>query len=93
MTDLKENQYATKDPYMVALMRCLGAKIVKRIADDPKNIIAILEHDNIQAMHDAIYAGDYTEFPEIAKLEKFKQFHKEFMDYIRDIRTNTNRGR
>jgi len=91
MIDLTENQYATKDPYMVALMRCLGAKIVKRIADDPKNIIAILEHDNIQAMHDAIYAGDYTEFPEIANLEKFKQFHKEFMDYIRDIRTNRGR--
>ena len=51
----------------------------------------ILEHDKIQAMHDAIYAGDYSEFPEIAKLEKFKQFHKEFMDYIRDIRTNRGR--
>lgn len=92
MIDLKENQYATKDPYMAALMQCLGAKIVERIADDPKNIVAILEHENIHAMRDAIYSGDYEDFPEIANLEKFKQYHKAFMDYIRDARTN-QRGR
>jgi len=88
LIDLKDNQYATKDPNKVGLMGAMGAKIVKYIGKDPKNVIAILEHDNIQAMHDAIYSGDYTDFPGIANIKKFIKFHDDFMDFVRDARIN-----
>lgn len=80
-------QYACKDPYKVCLLRCMGAKIISRDATDPQNIVFVLEHNDIAAWVDAIHTGTVGQYLKEGA-NKYMEYHKEIMGYIRDVRTN-----
>ena len=80
-------QYACKDPYKIALLQCMGAKIIKRDATDPRNVVFLLEHENIAAFVDAIHSGTTGQYLK-EDAEKYAEYHKDIMGYIRDVRTN-----
>jgi hypothetical protein len=79
-------RYKTKDPYKVALLRCMGAKVIERVADDPKNIVFTLEHEDILKLVNDIHSG------QLHDLSKFIEYHKQEMGFIRDIRQNRGGG-
>ena len=82
-----KRQYACKDPYKVCLLQCMGAIVVKRDASDPRNIVFILEHDNIAGFVDAIHSGTAGQYLK-EDAASYAKYHQEIMDYIRDVRTN-----
>lgn len=93
MTNISNNflsnarQYACKDPYKVALLLCMGAKVIRKDAKDPQNIVFVLEHDNIAVFVEAIHSGAAGQYLKEGA-DKYAQYHKDIMGYIRDVRTN-----
>lgn len=88
------NKYAIRDPRKVALLQYMGAKVVERKAEDPENIIFILEHEKIVDMVNAIHTGQPHKYlnemqaSDFEKIKTFSDYHREIMSYIRDIRRN-----
>lgn len=83
-----KKEYSIKDPYNVAILQCLGVEIIKRDASDPRNIVFTLRHDKIVEYVNAIYDGDLGKYAEILRLDKFVEYHKAIMKYIREIKFN-----
>lgn len=74
--------YSTTDPYKTAMLRCMGAKVVKRDATDPKHIIFILKHEEMVKLVTDIHNGEPQE------LVKYMEYFKQEMGFIRDARNN-----
>lgn len=83
----RKRQYACKDPYKIALLQCMGAVITSKNAADPQNVVFVLEHEHIAVLVDAIHNGTVGQHLKEGA-DKFAQYHREIMGYIRDVRNN-----
>ncbi|HEC88464.1 MAG TPA: hypothetical protein ENI52_04015 [Thermoplasmata archaeon] len=88
---IKGKKYSLKDPYKIAMLQCLGAKIVQRDISDPFNIVFTLEHENIEELVQAIHNGDLGKYGDNVRIDKYTEYHKRLMSYIREVKLNARR--
>lgn len=85
---VKDKKYKTRNPDKIALLQCMGAKIVKRDVSDPDRIIFVLQHEKIADFVEAIHNGN----PELYLKESaasFAEYRKALMKFIKEAQLNT----
>jgi glutaredoxin len=86
-------RYATRDPYIAALLCCMGAKIAEHDASDPENVIFILQHEDMvklrkESRSPELATYDVTKQKMIEILQAYISQHKELMGLVRENRLN-----
>jgi hypothetical protein len=82
-------EYRCKDPYKVAILRCMGAELLKTIVENPRSVVFVLKYpyksetDNLVRMVTDVHSGKPLELVQMGK------YHQEAMDFIRAQRNNT----